>query len=95
MSSTATKSMSPTKTPPGGAADGNGSLDDWKAWTSHLARRKRPKPLSRLVDHSSVLRWPLTDSWCGSDSEDLVRRLERVAAGVRAAGANDAPATGR
>ncbi len=53
--------------------------DQWPEWTQHLAKRKRPRPLSDLIatGSTSALQWPLHAEFAESESADIVHRLER------------------
>ncbi len=74
----------PTKTPvkkPSRMTANNPKLspDEWPTWTSHLAKRKRPRPLRALMDtgRASALEWPLHANFPDSASAELVRYLNR------------------
>jgi hypothetical protein len=52
----------------------------WKAWKKHLARRRRPRPIARLLRADRPLAWCLSDeagSW--KDLRRLLKRLPRKA----------------
>lgn len=56
------------------------SPDDWSAWCDYLRTRRKPRSLDKLIPKlkSSVLTWPLDDSWHGSLEEKQIRLLERL-----------------
>jgi hypothetical protein len=58
---------------------------DWVAWVTHLAKRRKPLPITHLVPDSSLhpLKWATGDAYCGSPSQSLVRLLVKAAGGKR------------
>jgi hypothetical protein len=72
------RSVGSTKASHGQTASVQGP-EDWDAWCAHLQTRRSPRPIDRLVPglKTPILSWPLEDAWHGSDSEKLVKLLER------------------
>ncbi|HEX3658174.1 MAG TPA: hypothetical protein VHV55_20465 [Pirellulales bacterium] len=68
--------------------------DGWKAWKKHLANRRKPRPLARLVRSHGPLAWCLPEpDASGRDLRRLLKRLPRKSGQTAGAGPWEAELT--